>query len=231
MDIFFISFRESNAEENWQRLLELHPYAKRLHGIKGIDQVHNACDTLSSSQYFWTVDGDNYLIEPLTRVDSFDSELVMFHSLDPIHLVPSLLGGVKFWKKGAMTKTMLHGDFCLNATRTKMISEFVYSETRYNSSEFDAWKAAFRHCVKLNSQIIGGRSSAKNKDRYLDLWKSCEHLDDGNNHAKWAYQGFLDAEKYAVDNRHDFETINKINDFDWLEIYFENLYSTFKTSR
>jgi len=226
VDIFFISFRESNAEENWQRLLTLHPYAKRVHGVKGIDKIHNACDSLSSSRFFWTVDGDNYLLQPLTVVDSFDSDLIMFHALDPIHKTPTLLGGVKLWRKGSMSKTMDHGDFCLNATRSKLISDLIYSETRYNGSEFDAWKAAFRHCVKLNTDILGSRS--KNRDRYLLQWESCSRIDNGHNYANWAYRGYTDAITYANTNGNDFDEVHKINDFDWLEIYFETLYPTFR---
>ena len=66
MDIFFMSFRESNAEENWLRTKELHPKAIRLHGIQGIDQIHLLCNQLSKTEFFWTIDGDNYLTKPLT---------------------------------------------------------------------------------------------------------------------------------------------------------------------
>ena len=61
-NIFFISFNESNQETNWARVLDLHPDAIRLHGIKGIDKVNLACNELCSTENFWTVDGDNWLL-------------------------------------------------------------------------------------------------------------------------------------------------------------------------
>ena len=42
LDFVFISFREPNCEENYENLLTQVPYAKRIHGVKGIHQAHIA---------------------------------------------------------------------------------------------------------------------------------------------------------------------------------------------
>lgn len=224
MDIFFISFKENNCEANWHRLLEFHPNAKRIHGVKGIDQVHLACDTLSTTNYFWTVDGDNWLTEFL-QYDGDVDDLVMFKAIDPLHDTPTLLGGVKIWRKGSIINpSMSKGDFSLNATAKKQIVDKCYSITAYNTSAYDTWKTSFRHCVKLMSMIFRDRPNARNINFYLDQWQACET--SNKPFAEWAYQGYLDAKDYA--NRHDgdIDQLNNINNYEWLQLFFGNLHGT-----
>ena len=42
LDFVFISYREPNADENYADLLNIVPWAKRVHGIKGFDNAHKA---------------------------------------------------------------------------------------------------------------------------------------------------------------------------------------------
>jgi len=219
-DVFFISYGESNQEENWARVLEFHPEAKRLHGIDGIDRVHLACDSLSTSDWFWTVDGDNYLTHRLAWwVDNADVELFMFHAIDPIVNQPTTLGGVKLWKTGnIVNRDMSKGDFCLNATPSKWVHKDAFSISRYNNTPYEAWKTAFRHCVKLQSRILENRYKADSMNRYLDGWESCKDLDTGKNNANWAYKGFLDAKDFVLSEN----PLEIINDYRKLKSYFEN---------
>ena len=59
LDIFYISYDEPNAEENWADLLNKVPWARRVHGVKGFDAAHKACAIQSETDRFITVDGDN----------------------------------------------------------------------------------------------------------------------------------------------------------------------------
>ena len=223
-NIFFISFREHNAEENWIRLKQLHPTALRIHGVLGIDKIHLTCDSLATSDFFWTIDGDNWLIDPLVY-DSPSSDLTMFRALDPLAHSTTLLGGAKLWRKGSIVnRDMSKGDFSLNATKTKKTVEDYYTETRYNSSAFDAWKTSFRHCVKLMSMIFRNRPNAKNIDTYINQWR-----DSGTSLARnsnWAYQGYLDAVDYVKLYDGDLVRLNMINDYDWLDTYFREKHGT-----
>lgn len=223
-NVFFISFKESNCEQNWSRVLELHPDAIRLHGVKGIDVVHNTCDQLCSTDYFWTIDGDNYLTSPLRWNRPIHHDLLMFKALDPIHGNLTLLGGVKLWRKNSIiNKTMSKGDFCLNATQSKGVIDHYYSETRYNSSPYDTWKTAFRHCVKLLSVIFRSRPNAKDIDQYVDAWKSCAERSTLN--AVWGYRGYLDAAQYVAEFDNNLEKLYMINNYEWLAQYFTERYS------
>jgi hypothetical protein len=220
-DIFFISFNESNQEKNWSRVLELHPTAIRLHGIKGIDKVHLACNDLSTTEKFWTVDGDNWLTESLAWDAEVPADLLMFQATDPITNKGTKLGGVKLWTKNKfINKDMSKGDFCLNATETRIGLLKSFSYTNYNASKYEAWKTAFRHCVKLMSSIISDRPLAKNIEAYLEHWRSCSTLDNGKNNAAWAYCGYQDAENFVKQNK----DLNLINDYSWLNCYFKEKY-------
>lgn len=225
MDIFFISFKEANCEHNWEKVKDYHPDAIRLHGIAGIDRVHLTCDELSSTEYFWTVDGDNLLVRKLQYTDTLDADLLMFKALDPIHKNLTLLGGVKLWKKGSIVnKDMSKGDFSLNATRSKRVVEEYFTETCYNVSAFDTWKTSFRHCVKLASVIFKNRPNAKNIDTYLEQWKSS--MTSNANYAQWAYQGYIDAIEYVSKFDNNLEELYKINNYVWLEQHFGQLHGS-----
>ena len=219
-NIFFISFNESNQETNWARVLDLHPDAIRLHGIKGIDKVHLACNELCSTENFWTVDGDNWLLEELIWDVGVPADLLLFNALNGL---PTNLGGVKLWKKDSIiNKDMSKGDFCLNATAKKMSLRKVFSRTDYNNTAYEAWKTAFRHCVKLLSSIFKSRLSLNYADEYLEQWKRCDTLDNGVNNARWAHQGYLDAVEYVEDTAND---IHNINNYQWLKNYFNERYN------
>jgi hypothetical protein len=42
-DIFFLSYQENNADQNWERLKAIAPTAKRVSGIEGIRLAHTEC--------------------------------------------------------------------------------------------------------------------------------------------------------------------------------------------
>jgi hypothetical protein len=226
-DIFFISFNESNQEKNWQRVLDLHPTSMRLHGIKGIDRVHLACNQLATTEWFWTVDGDNWLLEKLEWTDYEDYvDLLMFHAIDPISEQWTKLGGVKLWRKDSFINTdMSKGDFCLNATKEKRSPLKVLSRTDYNVTPYEAWKTSFRHCVKLMSSIIASRPLAANRSDYLEHWKSTEHKDTGINNACWAFKGYQDAEQFVVNCDNNLDKLFMINDYTQLKQYFNDRYT------
>ena len=224
MNIFFMSYKESNAEDNWIRVKFLHKDAIRLHGITGIDSVHMLCNQLSKTDYFWTVDGDNWLLTALDyNYNSINTDLVIFKAVDPLQKKLTGLGGVKLWRKDHfVNKDMSKGDFTLNATKDKIILDKAFSETRYNSSPFDAWKTAFRHCVKCMTVIFRSRPLAKNLDTYIAQWRNCQYINELN--ANYAYLGYLDAVDYSKKFDNNIVELSKINDYNWLENYFNAKY-------
>ena len=82
-DIFFISYNESNCEDNWQNLLTLHPASRRIKNIQGIDRSHMECNQLSTTEKFWTIDGDNWLLQKLPIDITVNHDLIFFNSKVP----------------------------------------------------------------------------------------------------------------------------------------------------
>ena len=69
MDIIFISYKEPNAEVNYQELLSKFPHAKRVHGVTGIYEAYYAASKLNESDCFITVDGDTVVWDNLKDIE------------------------------------------------------------------------------------------------------------------------------------------------------------------
>ena len=216
-----MSFRESN----WLRCKELHPNAIRIHGVKGIHKVHLICEDLAETDYFWTVDGDNWLTEKLEITETPETDVTLFKAIDPLWNNDTPLGSVKLWRKGRIiNKDMSNGDFTLYATQTKSTKHKVLSISKYNEYPFDAWKTSFRHCVKMLSCFFNHNPDFFMIEYYLGQWKnSCNSTAVNSN---WAYQGYLDAVEYAKLYENNLTELHKINDYDWLESYYKSKYES-----
>jgi hypothetical protein len=235
-DVFFISYDEPNCEQNWQQLLTFHPKAKRIHGIQGINISHMICHDMSTTNKFWTVDGDNWLLRDLNittdkfwvdiggnqwvlkdlNINEEETELITFDSVDCIDKVPSGLGSIKLWTKNKIiNNNMSKGDFCKNATSKLSNSQTILSEHRYNTTPYSTWKNSFRLMVKCYSYILPNVL-----EQNIKKYQQINQLDDGKNNAIWGYRASLDAKKYVEQCNGDFDKINLINNYDWLETKF-----------
>lgn len=58
-DVIFLSYNEPNKEDNWKRLLDLIPWAKRVDGVEGIPQAHIQAANTARTELFYVVDGDS----------------------------------------------------------------------------------------------------------------------------------------------------------------------------
>ena len=221
-DVFFISYGEPNCEENWERLLTFHPEAKRVDQVKGIDVAHMMCHDLSTTDKFWTVDGDNWLLKELNIGEDNSNELIMFDALDPIDNEAGSMGSVKLWPKGKLINTdMSKGDFCMNATEKRTVFRVIMSEHRYNADMYTTWKNCFRHMVKNYSGIIIREALPRNTEKY-ESWNELLKTHKAGKYCLWGYQGYLDAHEYYKENEQDMDSIKRnINDYDFLKNYFE----------
>ena len=61
-DIIFMSYQESNADENWQRLVDKFPWSQRIHGVKGLTNAHIECAKISRTSMYWHVEADTCLL-------------------------------------------------------------------------------------------------------------------------------------------------------------------------
>ena len=239
LDIFYISYDEPNAEENWADLLNKVPWAKRVHGVKGFDAAHKTCAEQSETDRFITVDGDNIVMDeffentlefPEKDHDGNDISESIF-SWNAKNLLNGLVygnGGLKCWPKEYTLGINTHEaatdgegmEFCWKLNYIQMND--IFSEVHQTASPFQAFRAGFREGVKL-SLDQGARVKAhefKDKIWYgnfnrLNVW--CNIGTDVEN-GWWALYGArLGCEMTVLS---DWNT-NQISDYDWFKEFFE----------
>jgi hypothetical protein len=238
LDIFYISYDEPNAEENWADLLNKVPWAKRVHGVKGFDAAHKECARQSETERFITVDGDNIVMDdffeqvldvPDTDHDGNNISESIF-SWNAKNLLNGLVygnGGLKCWPKEYALQMQTHEsaddgegmEFCWKLNYIQLNDTF--SEVHQTASPFQAFRAGFREGVKM-SLDQGKRVRADEfKDKiwwgnYNRLQTWCNIGSDVEN-GLWAIYGARLGCKLTVLS--DWDT-NQIADYEWFKDYF-----------
>lgn len=216
-DIVFISYKEPNADDVFLQLQSKFPRAKRIHGITGIHQAHIAAATIATTPMFWVVDGDAIIDDNFKFdycVPPKDVNAVhVWRSINPVNGLSYGYGGVKLLPRDLTLK--------LNTESTDMTTSISYNFkampavsniTQFNTDPYNAWKSAFRECVKLSSKVIERQNSVETNNR-LDTW--CTVSTDVA-YAKYAIAGAIAGREYGTLHTGDIDALKKINDFDWL---------------
>lgn len=234
-DIFYLSYDEPNKEENWAKLQDLIPWAKRVDGVKGFDSAHKACANASETDRFITVDGDNivypeFLNLELEIPDNLKDATLSWGGRNTINGLCYGNGGLKLWTKEFVLNMRTHEnalrdeekvDFCWDDKYVQLNN--VYSDTCPNGSPFQAFRAGFREGVKMTldrgqktgSGVIQKYMHTKNFKRLL-IWASVgADVENG----LWAIYGTRLGIYYAnIDRSFD---IANISDYDWFKKYFD----------
>ena len=164
-DIIYLSYDEPNAEKNYADLLTKAPWAKRVHGIEGSDAAHKACATLSETDRFITVDGDN-IVRPgfleqvldIPQGSNLESSVISWCGKNEINGLMYGNGGIKCWPKEYVLQMKTHEnadpenvaaqvDFCWDLKYIQQNS--CYSDVHNNATPQQAWRAGFREGVKM----------------------------------------------------------------------------------
>lgn len=163
LDVFFISMGEEGSEANWQRLLTFAPNAKRVDNVTGIYEVHKSCASLSTTENFyvvdadaWVVDGFNFTWEPSVETLHWnipETECVLvWKSINPVNGLEYGYGGVKlFPRQPFLEQRGWEVDLSTTIGRSVVSKDQVSCETRFNVTPESAWLGAFRECAKLAS--------------------------------------------------------------------------------
>lgn len=214
LDVIFISYHEPNAEENWQRVLEKAPWAKRIDGVKGIFNAHKAAAKLSKTDMFYVVDGDAWLVDDWEfdyQPSIFDRDCAyVWQSRNPVNDLEYGNGGVKLFSKSIMlaAKSMIKLDMTTSVMPKLKFIEKVSNETRFNLDEFSTWRSAFRECVKLY---------VTNQMSRLNIWLT---IGKDKKFGNYSLKGAADAMEFAKINVKNHNLLLKINDYGWLKNYF-----------
>jgi hypothetical protein len=226
-DVFFLSYNEPNMIENLQ-LLRQHCSPIHVNGVSGIYEAHSVCASLSTTERFFVVDADSVLIEDEDgkyfdfSVPEFvnDKNVYVWNTRNVINDLEYGYGGIKLFSKNHfITPPKTYVDMTSTVAKIKETKKCV-SETRFNSSAFDSWKAGFREACKLTKHHLSmpytpdkekWRNLAKTK---VEVWKT---IGKNRQFGNFCMHGAQMGEKYALEH----DTIKAVNNYYWLKCYFE----------
>lgn len=225
LDVIFISYDESNADANWQRVLDRVPFAQRVHGVKGIFEAHKAAAELAQTDMFWVVDGDAELLDTWTfnyQPSIFNRDCVhVWRSRNPINDLEYGYGGVKLFPKHLLDRvTSWNVDLTTGLGNLKVMNT-VSNITSFNTDEFSTWRSAFRECAKLAAGTIKNQIEDENQDR-ITAWTT---LGQDRLYGKYAIAGALAGVEYGLANKTNASALQNINSREWLrEKFNEQIY-------
>lgn len=227
MDIFFVSYEEPNADENWQSLKNKYPNAKRIEKVKGIHQAHIEAAKQSSTSMFWVVDADALLVDTFNfdftdfaKTTVFFKSVYVYQSLNPINDLVYGYGGVKLLPKILTMRLDINSVDMTTTISPHFNSVSIVSNiTAFNTDPFNTWRSAFRECVKLSSKIIENQTELETEER-LNVWCT---VGKDRDFGEYAIQGALMGKEYGLANIGNAEALKKINDWQWLQNEFNKL--------
>lgn len=239
----FLSYREPNADENYERLRQQNPKAQRVHGVKGFDAAHKAASTkayhYSKGPWFITVDGDNEVFPEFWNLQTADiptnlrasvgGGVISWNSYNPMTGLSYGNGGLKLWSHEFVADMKTHEqsegrstvDFCWDEDYVQMAR--IYSYTRPYGSPLQAFTAGFREGVKM--PLVNGKptdsvyetvgvSHNLNIKRLLTWCSVGAHVDNGEWSVKGALLGFHLAHiNKSID-------LSLVSDFDFISDTF-----------
>ena len=221
-DVVFISYNEANAEENYLRLLDKCPRAKRVHGVKGIHNAHINAATLCDTDMIWIVDGDAVIEDDFNFdlvMSSYDIDCVhVWRSRNPINNLEYGNGGVKLLPRQlTLNMDVNTSDMTTSISKKFKAMNTVSNTNSFNTDEFTTWRSAFRECCKLSSRAIERQFEEETQQR-LDIWCTTGH---DAQFGEYAIAGAKAGRQYGLENKNNLEELRKINDFDWLKEKFD----------
>jgi hypothetical protein len=230
LDVIQISYNEPDADENFEILQHYAPHAKRVQGVEGIFNAHQAAAEIAETSHFYVIDADAIIEEEFTFrfkpvAHKLEYEYIpqtdcvyVWRSRNPVNDLVYGYGGAKLFPRKALLKAK---DWRVDMTTSigcPFVPKFQVSNiTAFNTSSFDSWKSAFRECTKLSSSIIENGDNVDNEYR-LDVWKT-----RGKNRP-FGLECTLGAKQgadFGFHYRGQVNILNKINDFDWLHETYE----------
>lgn len=217
-DLFFISYNEPNADDNWKKLSSKFVHAKRINNIDGISNAHKHCAKQAYTKMFWTVDADTVVDDTwefnYVPPDWDQQYLHLWYSRNLLNSLIYGYGAVKLWPTRRVLKYQdLWIDFTTSVGNIKIIEKTI-STTVFNSSPYETWKSVFREVIKLNL-LLNTDPDAQSR---LDQWRVINKTAD---FSEWAEKGYLDAMEFNSCQ----QDVKLINSFSWLKTYFTTKYS------
>ena len=206
LDCIYLTYDEPNKEQNWIRIQNMVPWAKRVDGVKGSDAAHKAAADASDTDRFILIDGDNvpdpdFFNLQLELNDNNNSCVFRWRARNAINGLMYGNGGMSSWTREFIYAMRTHEatdgsaendvEFCFYPNYWAMND--CYSTTYPNETPYQAWRAGFREGVKMaldrgakiSMQEFEGRVNTRNYDN-LCIWQS---VGSDAEHSFWAIYG------------------------------------------
>ena len=181
LDCVFLTYDEPNAEENWVKIKNMVPWARRVAGVKGSDAAHKAAADASGTDRFILIDGDNLPDDKFFNLTLEVDEVCVYRWRARNHINGLMYGngGLSCWTREFVRNMRTHEntdgtaendvEFCFYPNYITMHD--CYSTTYPNGSPFQAWRAGFREGVKmcLNKGAKPGLTEFKNRVHHRNL--------------------------------------------------------------
>lgn len=220
-NIFFLSYMESNADKNWSWLLQNQPSAQRIHGIQGVKKAHQKIAETAETDFFFVIDGDNHVHNDFdfSVPDHLNKKaLYVWRAKNPVNDLCYGFGGIKLYNKWLLLEnvTPTSVDIATSIAPQYVPVQRVASTTEFNASALESWRGAFRECAKITLNVIKNPLDSASLLR-LETWKTKgqEQL-----FGKESILGANMGHAYSQLHVKDPNSLNKINDFDWLNSIF-----------
>ena len=239
LDVIQISYDEAEADENFAILQYYAPHAKRVQGVKGIFNAHQAAAKIAETSHFYVIDADaiieedfNFKFKPMANKLEYDHIpqtdcVYVWRSRNPVNDLVYGYGGVKLFPRRALITAK---DWRVDMTTSigcTFVPKFQVSNiTAFNTTPFDTWKSAFRECTKLASSIIENGDNIDNEYR-LDIW--CTR-GESRPYGEYSIMGANQGREFGTYYRNNPGVLNKINDFTWLRETFNQANEDAKTT-
>jgi hypothetical protein len=221
-DVVFISNGEPMANDNWQALVKICPWAKRSDGVTGREAAYKAAANLSNTPWFYAVFAKTEVL-PTFKFnfvpDYFqEPKHYIFHSRNPLNGLEYGAMNINLYNKRLVLETEPGLDFTLSKAHT-VVPECI-SISRFNTDPWITWRSAFRETMKLQREVELG-ASLEIQHR-LNVWCT---VAEGDN-AEHCIQGALDGVEYYKSVNGDYEALKLSFDWAWCQEYYYNKYGT-----
>jgi hypothetical protein len=207
LDCIYLSYDEPNREEHWVKIKNMVPWAQRVDGVKGSDAAHKAAASLSATDRFVLIDGDNlpdpaFFNQTLTfATPDYEQAVFRWRARNHVNGLMYGNGGLSSWTRTFVRNMRTHEatdgrtetqvEFCFDPLYWAMHD--CYSTTYPNGSAFHAWRAGFREGVKMcldrGRRLTTAEFTERVHKRNLDNLTIWHNVGADAEHGEWAIAG------------------------------------------
>ncbi len=238
LDCVYLSYDEPEKEEFWVRIKNMVPWATRVDGIKGSDAAHKAAASVSTTERFILIDGDNipdaaFFNQTLTfATPDWEQAVFRWRARNHINGLMYGNGGLSSWTREFVFNMRTHEatdgrvetevEFCFDPLYWPMYD--CYSTTYPNGSAFQAWRAGFREGVKMCLNK-GARPTVEQfqqqvHQRNLDHLTIWHNIGADVNNGQWAMAGARQGTYMTMLTNWDYRLVQ---DFDALNEIWDSI--------